>query len=77
MLQSALGISQEDAAVLREQILSEVILADCTEGEFDEYGRRYTVDLDVKIGERTASVRTGWIVKTEEDFPRLTSCFAI
>ena len=26
---------------------------------------------------RTATVRTAWIIKNEEDFPRLTTCFII
>lgn len=43
----------------------------------DEFGRRYTIDLTVGGPTGSASVRSSWIVRTDEDFPRLTSCHVL
>lgn len=49
---------------------------DAVSGENDSYGQRYTLDFEVRH-ERSAVVRSSWIVLTGEDFPRLTTCFVL
>lgn len=75
---SVLGITVEDADELREKLL---YIASTTEsavvGENDIYGQRYVVDFDWSTAIGTAPVRSTWIVLTEEDFPRLTSCYVL
>ena len=75
ILAAALGITQEDSEELSQVILSEIRTAECEVGELDEYGSRYTVDLEIERNERTAIVPTGWIIKSGERAPRLTTCF--
>jgi len=74
-----LGISQDDADRLRQSILEAVLIADAIEQEASEFGRRFTVDFLLSWPEgivlSTAVVRTAWIIKNGEDFPRLTTCF--
>jgi hypothetical protein len=41
------------------------------------YGNLYNMDFDLTYLERTATIRTAWIIKNEEDFPRLTTCFVL
>lgn len=72
---TALGLGAANAAELRDQILAEVRTTSAVEGLEDHYGKRFSVDVRVRHGERTALVRTGWIIRAGEDFPRLTSCF--
>lgn len=72
---AALGIQAEDAAELRELFLLGIHHSDATAGISDTYGDRYTVDIPVARLGRSAIVRTAWIIKRGEDFPRLTSCF--
>jgi hypothetical protein len=43
-------------------------------GEVDEFGHRYVIDFPLERAGRRALVRAAWIVLTNEDFPRLTSC---
>ncbi|MFH0344298.1 MAG: DUF6883 domain-containing protein [Chromatiales bacterium] len=43
----------------------------------DAYGQRYVVDFVMRRGGREATVRSSWIIRTLEDFPRLTSCFVL
>jgi hypothetical protein len=45
--------------------------------ESDEYGQRYVVDARVTGPAGTAIVRSTWIVRRDELFPRLTSCYVL
>jgi len=42
-----------------------------------EYGQRYILDLLIAGEGRTATVRSTWIIRADEDFPRLTSCYVL
>ena len=45
--------------------------------EQDEYGQRYHLDFKMARGSKEAIVRTCWIIRTNEDFPRLTNCYVL
>ena len=76
-----LGFTQSDAERLRQLILAGILLPDVVaiEQEPTPFGRRFVVDLEIQRGEgivlSRAHVRTAWIIRHEEDFPRLTTCF--
>src|SRR5215211_8796392 len=74
-----LGITRNDAEQLRELILEGILTAEATEQESTLFGRRFIVDLQISWPYRfvisTAVVRTAWIIRNDEDFPRLTTCF--
>ena len=75
---ATLGMSASDADKLREVLLSSAAKNDGASliGE-DEYGRRYSLDIHVVFASREATIRSAWIVKTSEDFPRLVSCYVL
>ena len=77
VFQSLLGINQDDAEILKEKILESVANNDCLVGESDVYGIRYSVDMQIDVMGRNAPVRTTWIIKNKEGFPRLTSCYIL
>lgn len=77
VFQSALGVGRENAEELRARILSAVGEQDCIPGESDEYGARYVVDIEWQRLGKSATIRTMWIVKRDEDIPRLTSCYVL
>ena len=77
MFASALNVTAKDAENLRVHILAGVAQQDAIAGVSDDYGARYTVDMPIEILGRKALVRTAWIVRRDEDFPRLTSCFIL
>jgi hypothetical protein len=68
-----------DAELLRKIILEGIIKADATEQKPTLYGRRFRVDFEVERGQQfvllKAVVRTAWIIRNDESFPRLTTCF--
>jgi len=74
---SALGLTRRDADSLRRALLAAVRERDATPTEADEYGRRYTVDFPLETAAGRRQVRSGWIVRAGEDFPRLTTCYVI
>jgi hypothetical protein len=73
----ALGLTRSDAEFLREELLRAAREADAAMGEVDEYGERYTIDFGLARDVRRAMVRSTWIVRRGERFPRLTSCYVL
>jgi hypothetical protein len=75
-----LGIEKDDAERLRRVILQAILEVDAIEQKGTLYGRRFVVDFELSWPEgiimSMALVRTTWIIRNDEDFPRLTSCFA-
>ena len=45
--------------------------------ERDEYGQRYVVDFSMKRQDKEAVVRSSWIVRSGEDYPRLTGRYVL
>ncbi len=72
---AALGFTVENAGELRTAILKAVPDGECIIGELDFYGQRYRVDCKIKTETGEAVVRTAWIVRRDENFPRMTTCF--
>ena len=72
---SVLGLTRDDAAWLRDRILDAVLTAEAIEKEPTEFGRRYVVDFSLATEVGAAVVRTAWIVRHDEAFPQLTSCY--
>jgi hypothetical protein len=74
---STLGMTAEDAEELREILRSAATDHGAQPGACDEYGRRYTIDFEVRrLGKRSV-IRSGWIILIGEDTPRLTTCFVL
>ncbi len=44
--------------------------------EEDDFGKRFTVPIPYKsMNDSIVSIITGWLIKKDENFPRLTSCY--
>ena len=74
---SSLRLLRADAELLRTQLLEAVLEGNAVESDSDEYGERYILDFDLTKEGLTARVRSGWIVRRGEDFPRLTTCYVL
>jgi hypothetical protein len=73
---AALGISQSDGEWLQNRLL-DVVREEATLVNESRFGRLYMIDFQLKTRHGAAVVRSGWIVRTGEDFPRLTTCFVL
>nr|VFK43960.1 MAG: hypothetical protein BECKSD772F_GA0070984_11623 [Candidatus Kentron sp. SD]VFK49233.1 MAG: hypothetical protein BECKSD772E_GA0070983_11665 [Candidatus Kentron sp. SD] len=77
MFFSVLGVTSDDAEEVGAELLKAV--RDCeaeSRGE-DRYGKRYAVDFTMTTRKGQAGVRSMWIIKSHEDFARLTSCYIL
>jgi hypothetical protein len=74
---ASLGWTVNDAHYLREALLAAVRDNDAVAAEHDEYGMRYVIDFMARGPAGQATVRSAWIIRQDEDFPRLTSCYVL
>jgi len=70
-----LGLSVENAEELEFIVLEAIQIYDAISSSQDEYGQRYLVDFPLTRNGNTATIRSTWIVRSTETFPRLTSCY--
>jgi hypothetical protein len=78
---SAIGFKANDAERLRALILEAILTAKAEEQPSTLYGQRFIVDFHVKAEQGLVvtlkTVRSAWIIRNGEDFPRLTSCYIL
>jgi len=74
---SVLGLSAGDLETLRRALLSAAMNSEATPGEKDRYGQRFVLDFEIVGPKGNAVVRSLWLVRTGEDFPRLLTCFVL
>jgi len=72
-----LGKNDNDVEVLLNFIQEAILKYDAVPSQLDAYGQRYIVDFPITRNQNTANVRTTWIVRPTEDFPRLVSCYIL
>lgn len=70
-----LGLSGENAEELEFILFEAIQIYDAISSSQDEYGQRYLVDFPLTRNGNTATIRSTWIVRSTETFPRLTSCY--
>lgn len=74
---SALDFTVSDAGLLKELLLEAATQEDAEPAKQDDYGQRFIIDFEVQQGDKTAIVRSAWIIHPEESFPCLTTCYVL
>lgn len=74
---ATLRIGAADAAWLRALLLEAARNEECRRGSRTEYGDRFIVDFLASRPGRVARLRSVWIFRTGEDFPRLVTCYVL
>ena len=69
------GLTFDDAEWLKEYLLNIALTHDVQVGEVSEFGQLYRIDSQMSFNGVTETVRSTWIIRQEEDYPRLVSCF--
>jgi hypothetical protein len=64
-----LGRNENDVEILQTLIVEAIQNYEAIPSQSDRYGQRYI--------QNTANVRTTWIIRPDEDFPRLVSCYIL
>ena len=77
VFEAALGLRSGDAELLRDALLQAARTEEALPTDADDFGQRYVVDFFMEGPSGRGQVRSSWIVRRGEDFPRLTSCFVL
>jgi hypothetical protein len=60
---------------LETLIVEAIQIYEAIPNNVDDYGQHYMVDFPVTRNQNIANIRTTWIMRPNETFPRLTSCY--
>jgi len=74
---SVLNINSNNYLVLESAIKENILVSDAIFVKKSKYGELFYVDFLMSYLTKSANIRTSWIIKTGEDFPRMTSCYII
>jgi len=73
----ALGWTADQAEDIRHQLLEAALRDEAGFLGADDYGQRYALDFQAQGTGNVAMVRSLWIIRHGEDFPRFTSCYVL
>jgi hypothetical protein len=74
---SLLGMTTAHSEELRASLIDAALNRTATLEASDLYGTRYIIDFELKHGERTAMIRSCWIVRSGEIAPRFVTCYIL
>lgn len=77
VFRAALGFTEADAERLRQIVIDAVLNSAAMPGAPTPYGKRFIVDFQVTGLNGPVTIRSAWIVRNDENFPRLTSCYIV
>jgi len=77
VFQSALGWTAGSADDVRRRLLVVVQREEASFLSSDDYGKRYALDFFADGPAGPVTVRSLWIVRRDEDFPRFASCYIL
>jgi hypothetical protein len=77
VFKSVLGWTADQAKDVRTRLLEAVLREDAGFLGADDYGQRYALDFSIQGVGGVAMVRSLWIIRHGEDFPRFTSCYVL
>jgi hypothetical protein len=75
VFRAAMGIDGSHAGWLRMENLKALPNAIAKPTLQDHYGMRYAADITITRQNREVLIRTAWIIRDDEDFPRFISAW--
>ena len=75
VFKEVLGFDESNAGELMQIIFEAIKINEVIPQREDEYGRRFAIDFAFRKFATEIIIRTSWIIRTNESFPRLTSCY--
>ena len=74
---AALGFNKGNVQSLADQISKAVLYHPAVEQQATAFGRKFAVNVPVTGPIGSGTVRTGWILKTGETIPRMTTVYVL
>lgn len=70
---SALGLALTDADALIAALKAAAMFEEAAHGDIDAFGQRYVIEFEMTHGVKVATIRSSWIIRRGEDFPRFVT----
>lgn len=77
VFKSALDLDLDDAEELRTALLQAVATYYAIPTQRNPYGQKYIIDFVLTRLGKQAIIHSVWIVRNNEDFPRLITCYVL
>ncbi|KOR27424.1 hypothetical protein TI05_19050 [Achromatium sp. WMS3] len=74
---SALNLGKDDAEILKSALLKAIKENEAIPSKSNEYGQKYIIDFEMTHLRKIARIRGAWIMRNNENFPRLITCYII
>ena len=74
---AAVGFTMDHAAELQQALVDAARTLPAVSTDQDDFGQRFVLDFPLQGPQGAARVRSSWIIRAKEDFPRLTSCYVL
>ncbi|WP_256871629.1 DUF6883 domain-containing protein [Nostoc sp. TCL26-01] len=76
-IQIFLDLDLNNAEELQTILLQAVAIYDAIPGKSNPYGQKYIIDFPVTRADKQAIIQSVWIVRNDENFPRLVTCYVL
>jgi hypothetical protein len=78
VFQSALELGLDDVEELKTALLNAIQTQDAIPTtNRNPYGQKYIIDFVMSRSGKQATIRSAWIIRDTEDFPRLITCYIL
>lgn len=77
LFKSKLGITLDNKDVLVEALIKIAKDDDYIFTQNSQYRQKYVIDFDLTTPKGTSKIRSAWIIRFEEDYPRLTTVYPL
>jgi hypothetical protein len=77
VFKSALDIDLDNVEILYKTLLEATQTQPAIPTQRNPYGQKYIVDFKMNNDNKPATIRSAWIIRATEDFPRLITCYVI
>ena len=77
VFKSALNLSIENIEELKSALLRAIKDNEAVPDKCNLYRQKYVVDFAMTRGDKTAMIHSVWIVRDDENFPRLITCYVL
>jgi hypothetical protein len=75
VFEAVLGLTEADSYILRDALEAAVQSQEAVIVGEDEYGIRYQIDFEMTTDAGHAEIRSGWMIRADEDRPRFVTCY--
>ncbi|NJM66370.1 MAG: hypothetical protein HC851_12270 [Acaryochloris sp. RU_4_1] len=77
VFKSALNITVDNLEELKSALIQAIESYDAVPDKSNQYGQKYTIDFSMTHQNKTAIVHSVWIVRFDEEFTRLVTCYVL